>query len=107
MSKRNPSRAAGDEPMPETSAAAAAEPATLVPAADSLPARPEESQRESRRLLSAAVAIPSFLTERWPLIDGYAINHTTWKDNALPHFQGRLGPGAKLDNKTLVSNGIQ
>ena len=63
--------------------------------------RPEDSQRESRRLLSAAACVPAFLLERWPLPDGYSMSHTTWKDKVLPHFQGRLGPGEKMDNKPL------
>ena len=61
----------------------------------------EETQKESRRLLSTATPIPKELTERWAIPSGYQLHHTCWRDNALPHFQGRLNPNEKLDNKSL------
>ena len=61
----------------------------------------EESQRESRRLLSSAASLPADLVAKWPIPSGYQLHHTVHKDHALPHFHGRLSSGEKLDNKSL------
>ena len=58
-----------------------------------------EHERESRKSISNAVAIPQFLKDKFPMPSDVVVTHVQHRTKTLPHFQARLPAGLLHQNK--------
>ena len=61
----------------------------------------DERQRASRRLVSTAEGIPSYLHEKYSMPSTIKVVHVVHKTNTLPHFQVKLANGTIFEGKKL------
>ncbi|CAE7852610.1 ASAH1, partial [Symbiodinium microadriaticum] len=72
------------------------------PPASELPGMDAEQERESRKSISNAVAIPQFLKDRFPMPPDIQVVHVQHRTKTLPHFQAKLPTG--MDGWTVEQN---
>ncbi|CAE7236724.1 unnamed protein product [Symbiodinium sp. CCMP2592] len=60
-------------------------------------------ERASRSLLSATAAIPKEITDRYELPENVHIHKTVFRDQTLPHYQGKLLGGRLFEGKQSTS----
>ena len=69
------------------------------PPASELPGMDAEQERESRKSISNAVAIPQFLKDRFPMPPDIQVVHVQHRTKTLPHFQAKLPTGQLFEHK--------